>query len=101
MVGERTKMAGGRAKNVLSRVDQWRRDGGESLGVNEIKLLGPRQQWGCGGPETNVWGTAVRPGRIGRQGTRGMLGVTAKCAELCGREGEVMPGEAEWTDCRK
>ena len=50
MVGERTKMAGAHAKNVLSRADQWRQARGEIVGVKAIKLLCPRQQWGCGGP---------------------------------------------------
>ena len=101
MVGERTKMAGAHAKNILSRADQWRQARGEIVGVKEIKLLCPRQQWGCGGPENNVWATAVRPGRIGRQGTLGRRRVRDNSAELWRGEGEDMQGEAEWTDCRK
>ena len=98
MVGERTKMAGAHAKNVLSRADQWRQARGEIVGVKEIKLLCPRQQWGCGGPENNVWATAVRPGRISRQGTLGRRRVRDNSAELWRAEGEDMQGEAEWTD---
>ena len=98
MVGERTKMAGAHAKNILSRADQWRQARGEIVGVKEIKLLCPRQQWGCGGPIINVWGTAVRPGRIGRQGTVGRRRVRDNSAELWRAEGEDMQGEAEWTD---